>query len=100
MGNSVYVDVFPSLAIIAHVETRKQIERYNPGWTASGMPRRIARSKQKLAIGKHNDGTPFTESEIARLQPAIRGTEAVAGDYQTLNCEQPDLTLNISFDHR
>src|SRR5215213_7649800 len=62
MGNGTYAEAFPQLAIVAHIETRKQMEGYNPGWFAK-YPQRADRFKRLLETGKDADGKPLTETQ-------------------------------------
>src|SRR5262245_41869993 len=70
MGNGAYKDAFPALSIVAHSETRKQIQGYNPQWFAK-FPQRAATFKQRIEAGKSPEGRPYTEGEIAELKTAI-----------------------------
>src|SRR5205807_631278 len=45
MGNGAYMDAFPGVTIVAHVETQKQIRGYNPQWFAN-FPERAARFRK------------------------------------------------------
>jgi cyclase len=98
MGNAAYRDAFPALEIIAHAQTKKQMEGFNPGYLER-YPGRADAFKQQLAGGKNADGSPFTEGEIAELKTAIRGTEPVGVEFKDLAGRLSDLTPDISFDH-
>lgn len=61
MGNGVYAAAHSSLTIISHVETRKQMEGYNPGWFER-YPTRAATFKKYLETGKDGNGKALTKA--------------------------------------
>ena len=94
MGNGVYWEAFPGLAIIAQIETAKQMAGYNPGWFEK-FPRRAERFKQLLESGKDANGKPLTEGEKQEYAQAISGVEPVLKEFRSLVDRMPTL----SFDH-
>lgn len=94
MGNGIYAEAFPDIAIIAQVETRKQIEGYNPGWFAR-FPGRAAIFRQRLESGKDANGKPLTEGEKREFAAAIAGVEPVQKEFKSLVDRLP----NMTFDH-
>jgi cyclase len=93
MGNYVYWDAFPSLAIIAHVETQKQIE----GYTSTFMTRYLkttADMKQRLETGKAEDGKPLTDEDRKKLQGTVAAREQVEAEFKGFTKRTP----NVSFD--
>ena len=96
MGNGVYKDAFPSIAIVAHTETRKQIQGYNPQWFTN-FPERAARFKQRIDAGKDDNGKPYTEGELAELRTALAGVNPVWAEFREL-AGRRDLAPTVSFD--
>ncbi len=96
MGNAAYRDAFPSIAIIAHTETRKQIAGYNPQWFAK-FPARATMFKQRLDEGKGADGKPYSQGEIAELRTALAGTEPVWSELRDL-AGRRDLVPTLTFE--
>ncbi|HEY0320290.1 MAG TPA: MBL fold metallo-hydrolase [Pyrinomonadaceae bacterium] len=94
MGNGIYAEAFPEITIIAQVETRKQIEGYNPGWFAR-FPTRATLFRQRLESGKDANGRPLTESEKREFAKAIEGIEPVQKEFKSLVDRLP----NMTFDH-
>ena len=93
MGNYVYWDAFPQLAVIAHVETQKQIE----GYTSTFMTRYLkttADMKQRLEAGKAEDGQPLTEEARKKLQETIAARTQVETEFKGFVKRTP----NLSFD--
>ncbi|HKS26903.1 MAG TPA: MBL fold metallo-hydrolase [Pyrinomonadaceae bacterium] len=93
MGNGVYAEAFPGLAIIAQAETRKQIEGYNPGWFAR-FPRRVEIFRQRLESGKDANGRPLTETEKKEFEKAIAGVAPVQAEFKTLVDRFPNVTFD------
>jgi glyoxylase-like metal-dependent hydrolase (beta-lactamase superfamily II) len=103
MGNGVYAEAFPGIAIIAQIETRRQSEGYNPGWFAR-FPGRAAIFKQRLESGKDINGRPLTESEKRDFAKAIAGIEPVQAEFRNLVDRVPNMTfdseLNVDVGNR
>lgn len=93
MGNGVYAEAFPGLAIIAQVETRKQIEGYNPGWFER-FPRRADIFKQRLESGKDANGRALTETEKREFEKAIAGVAPVQAEFKNLVDRMPNVTFD------
>jgi cyclase len=70
LGNRAYMDTFPSLTIIAHAETKKDMDMFGPG-SASRTERGMAALKQMLDTGKTRDGQPLTPEETNEVKSAI-----------------------------
>src|SRR5580692_11651113 len=61
-GNRAYMDAFPALTIIAHVETKKDMDMFGPG-SESREEKTTAAYQQMLDKGKTGDGHALTEAE-------------------------------------
>jgi cyclase len=94
MGNGSYAEAFPSLAIIAHNETRRQIEGYNPGWF-DRYPKRTAAFKKMLETGKEEDGRLLTEERKTEIRDSLPGREPVGAEFEKIVDRLP----NLMFDH-
>ncbi len=57
LGNRAYMDAFPALTIIAHAETKKEMDRFGPG-SASREEKGTASLQQMLDTGKTKNGRP------------------------------------------
>ena len=93
MGNGEYAKAFPQLQIVAHRETKKSIEGYNPGWFAR-FPARKQRFQQRLDTGKADDGRALTEVEQKDLRNALAGYDLVQKEFDALVDRAP----NVGFD--
>jgi glyoxylase-like metal-dependent hydrolase (beta-lactamase superfamily II) len=96
MGNGVYKDAFAGLSIVAHRETKKQIEGYNPQWFAK-FPDRATTFKQRVETGKDADGKPLTEGEVAEFKTALAGVEPVWAEFREL-ASRRDMVPTLAFD--
>ena len=87
-GNRAYMDAFPGLAIIAQVETKKDMDLIQPG--------NIERARvdfNNFAQGKHGDGRPFSAEEKKELAPSAPELEQAAKDFKELTYQPPTLTF-------
>lgn len=96
MGNGTYAEAFPQLAIVAHIETRRQMEGYNPGWFAK-YPQRADRFKRLLETGKDADGKPLTETQKRDYATALAGVEPVGAEFKSVVDRLPNLTFEQGF---
>ncbi|MDQ3805069.1 MAG: MBL fold metallo-hydrolase [Acidobacteriota bacterium] len=92
MGNGVYAEAFPALAIVAHAETRRQSEGYNPGWFER-YPGRAAQFKQLLESGKDSAGRALTDIEKRDYAAALAGVAPVEAEFKALADRLPNLTF-------
>ncbi len=103
MGNYVYAEAFPQLAVVAHVETQKQLEGYTSTFIAR-YQKTTADVRQRLETGKAEDGQPLTEEAGKELQKNLAGREQVLAEFQDFRVRVPDLTfdqeLNIDLGSR
>jgi cyclase len=79
LGNSVYAAAFPALQIVAHVETKKMIERFNPG-AVRRYPGRQQRFQKMLDSGKDQDGRPLSDALRTDLKKALAGLAPVVAE--------------------
>jgi glyoxylase-like metal-dependent hydrolase (beta-lactamase superfamily II) len=97
MGNGAYLDAFPGLTIVAHVETQKQIRGYNPQWFTK-FPERAAKFKKQLDDGVNDRGVAWTKGERDELTRAIAGVAPVQAEFASL-ATRTDLAPTMAFDH-
>lgn len=93
-GNGVYWDAFPSIAIVAHTETRKQIEGYIPVWASDRFPKRTATIRQMLDTGKDEQGNPLTEARKKDLSDTLAKREQVQAEFKNFVNRPPTLTFD------
>ena len=70
LGNRAYMDAFPALTIIAHVETKKDMDLFGPG-SRSRELRGTAAYERMLASGKNGNGSALTAADKKELETII-----------------------------
>jgi glyoxylase-like metal-dependent hydrolase (beta-lactamase superfamily II) len=96
MGNGVYRDAFPGIAILAHAETRRQIAGYNPQWFEN-FPKRGDQFRAAIAAGRDASGRALSAGEIAEYERALAGLDPVGAEFQAL-AFRSDLVPDVGFD--
>ena len=96
-GNKTYMDAFPGLAIIAHEETKKDMDLIQPG--------NIERGAKELAVtiaafkqGKNRHGRVLSEDEKKQVQDILPGLEQMQAEFETLVYQPPTLTFSDKLD--
>lgn len=92
-GNETYADAFPSISIVAHVETRKQLEGYYPG-VFERFPTRAATFRQVIESGKDPNGRTLNADEIKAYKEALAGLEPVSEEFKKIRLRLPDITFD------
>lgn len=99
-GNGNYAAAFPNLTIIAHAETQKMIENYNP-MAIANYPTRRERFKKMLESGKDNDGVPLSDALRKDLEVSLVGLDEVVSEFKNIVLNPvtisftEDLNLNL-----
>ena len=96
-GNKTYLDAFPSLAIIAHEETKKDMDLIQPG-NIERMPQQLAATIAALKQGKLQNGRVLTEDEKKQAQELLPGMERREAEFKTLVYQSPTLTFTDKLD--
>jgi cyclase len=96
-GNKTYLDAFPSLAIIAQEETKKDMDLIQPGNIARG-PKQIAQTIAVLKAGKTPAGRTLTEDEKKQVQDMLPTLEQQAEEFKTMVYQPPTLTFSDRLD--
>jgi glyoxylase-like metal-dependent hydrolase (beta-lactamase superfamily II) len=91
-GNKTYLDAFPSLAIVAQEETKKDMDLIQPG-NVSRQPGELAALITTLKQGKAQSGRPLTEDEKKQIQGLLPGLEQAEAESKTLEYQSPTLTF-------
>jgi len=96
LGNRAYMDAFPSLTIIAHVETKKDEDMFGPG-SAGREERSTARLQRMLDEGKTSDGTPLSPEDKTELKNALSRRHAVTDEIRQVKYQSATLTFDHDF---
>jgi cyclase len=91
-GNKSYLDAFPSIAIIAQVETKKDMDLIQPG-NVERAPKEIERFIAAFKQGKAKDGHTLSEDEKKLYQTVIPNLESMLAEFKTMAYQPPTLTF-------
>jgi len=95
-GNRVYLDAFPALTIIAHIETKKDMDRFGPG-SAMREERGLASLQRMQETGKTGDGRPLTADEKSEISQALAGRLSVIQELKNVQFQSATLTFDHDF---
>jgi len=96
LGNRVYMDTFPALTIIAHVETKRDMDRFGPG----SLMREEKDSygfRKMLETGKTPDGVALTEEQTAQVKALLAAKPAVIEELKQTKFQSATLTFDHDF---
>ena len=96
LGNRAYIDAFPAATIIAHVETKKEMDRFGPG-SERREEGGLASLRQMLESGKAGDGTPLTADDKAQVKQALDRELAVIEELKKVQFQSATLTFDHDF---
>jgi glyoxylase-like metal-dependent hydrolase (beta-lactamase superfamily II) len=91
-GNKTYMDAFPSLAIVAQEETKKDMDLIQPG-NIERQPRELDTLIATFRQGKDQSGRPLTEDEKKEVQELLPKLEQAEAESKTLVYQSPTLTF-------
>jgi cyclase len=91
-GNRTYLDAFPSLAIIAQEETKKDMDLIQPG-NVERQPGELAALIATFQQGKDQRGRALSEDEKKQVQELLPGLEQAEAESKTLVYQSPTLTF-------
>jgi cyclase len=91
-GNRAYLDAYPSLAIVAQEETKKDMDLIQPGNIERG-PKQMAATVAALKQGKTPGGRTLTDDEKKQVQDILPGLEQQEAEFKTLVYQPPTLTF-------
>jgi glyoxylase-like metal-dependent hydrolase (beta-lactamase superfamily II) len=96
-GNKAYLDAFPSLAIIAQEETKKDMDLIQPG-NIEREPKQLAATITALKQGKAPGGRALTEDEKKEVQELLPVLEQQEAEFKALVYQSPTLTFTDKVD--
>src|SRR3984957_19713256 len=95
-GNRIYMDAFPAVTVIAHVETKKEMDLFGPG--SARREEQTAIDYQKmLDSGKAPDGSALTDDDRAQLKKAIPRVLARSEELKAVTFQSATLTFDHDF---
>jgi cyclase len=96
LGNRVYMDAFPDLTIIAHQETKREMDLFGPG-SASRDEKNMSRLQQMLETGKTPDGQTLTDDDKTRVKNAIARRAPALEEIKKVKFQGATLTFEHDF---
>jgi cyclase len=95
-GNRAYMDAFPAVTIIAHVQTKKDMDQFGPG--SEGREEKGTASYQEmLDKGKTGDGKPLTDAGKAELRTVLAHRKQVQEELKASTFQSATLTFDHDF---
>jgi cyclase len=96
LGNRVYMDAFPAVTIISHVETKRQMDMFGPG-SASRLERSIASLQRMLDMGKTKDGQVLTAADKTEVKDVLGRRQKVLEEIRNVRFQSATLTFDHDF---
>jgi cyclase len=96
-GNKAYLDAFPSLAIIAQEETKKDMDLIQPG-NVERTPKRLAAAIAAFKQGKDQRGEPLSAEDKKQVQNLLPTLEQEVAELKDLVYQSPTLTFADKLD--
>ena len=95
-GNRAYMDAFPALTIIAHVETKKDMDMFGPG-SASREDKTTASLQRMLDTGKTPDGKPLSAEDTAEVKNILARRAPIMEEIRKVQFQSATLTFEHNF---
>jgi cyclase len=96
LGNRVYMDTFPAVTIIAHVDTKNDMDLFGPG-SLSREARGTAAYQKAFDTGKTTTGRVLTAEEKAQVKEVLASRMHVDSQLKTLMFQSATLTFDHDF---
>jgi cyclase len=96
-GNKTYMDAFPSLAIIAQEETKKDMDLIQPG-NIERSPKELAATIAAFRQGKDQHGHALSEDDKRQVTDLLPGLEQLLEEFKTVVYQPPTLTFTDKLD--
>lgn len=94
LGNRAYMDAFPAVTIIAHAETKRDMDMFGPS-SERRTEDDLAPLKQMQATGKGPDGTALSDEDKAAVKNALADSGPVLEELKKTKFQ----SATLSFDH-
>ena len=96
LGNRAYMDAFPGLTIISHVETKKEMDRFGPG-SEMREEKGLASLQRMQDTGKTQSGRDLTAEEKTEVKNGLAHQLAVIEELKTVEFQSATLTFDHDF---
>jgi len=94
LGNSLYMEAFPAITVIAHVETKKNMDMFGPG-SAAREERTSVRLQRMLGDGKGPDGQALSADDRAYVEKVVADRRPWVDEIKRTRFQ----TATLTFDH-
>ena len=94
LGNSLYMEAYPAVTIIAHTVTKQNMDMFGPG-SSNREQRMNARLQKMLDEGKGPDGQPLSADDKAYVKQAIAERIPLTDEIKQVRYQSATMT----FDH-
>ena len=96
-GNKAYLDAFPSLAIVAQEQTKRDMDLIQPG-NIERTPKQTAATIAALRQGKLPNGRALSEDEKKQVQELLPSLEQQEAEFKTMVYQPPTLVFSDKLD--
>ena len=96
LANRTWMDAFPALTVVAHVETKKDMDLFGPG-SLSREERSAAKYEQMLTTGKTPDGTALSNDDKTQVKAYLVREHADIEQIRTITFQSATLTFDHDF---
>ncbi len=96
LGNRAYMDAFPALTIIAHVETKKEMDMFGPG-SVGRFEQGLAPFRKMLETGKARDGRVLTADETKEIKNSLAEIDPQVEELRKMKFQSATLTFDHDF---
>jgi len=96
LGNSLYMDAFPNVTIIAHTETKKTMDMFGPG-SADREEWANDRIQKYLDTGKGPDGHPLSAEDTEYVKKVLNDRKPYYDEIKRFRYQGPTLTFERDF---
>jgi cyclase len=99
-GNRIYMDAFPALTIIAHVETKKEMDRFGPGSLqreekdSYGIEQTL---RKMLDTGQLPDGRALSEADKREVKAELARRPQIIAELENVQFQSATLTFDHGF---
>jgi cyclase len=94
LGNSLYMEAYPAVTILAHAVTKQNMDMFGPG-SSNREQRTNARLQTMLEQGKGPDGQPLSADDKAYVKQAIAERTPLTDEIKQVRYQSATMT----FDH-
>jgi cyclase len=99
-GNRIYMDAFPALTVIAHVETKKEMDRFGPGSLRREEKDSYGNQKTLQAMletGKMQDGRVLSDDDKKEIKDLLAQAPKIIAELKNVQFQSATLTFEHGF---